>query len=247
MLNATINGKLLKDYLDSISAIASECRFHVNENKIYTTIVDAAGVAMVKSTLNKGVFTNYTATPCEFGLNLARIKSSIMAFNAKEYEITFSESTTKFDVIGGRDKFTTRVFASETIKKDPPKDPNDFILPSHIVVDGEDLALSLKKITSLCDDKIVIEHKKDTKDVNIYSLEDIDSAQTSIPTEKVSIIKDDTVRSIFSSDYLKSILPMFSRSKTVDIHIGVDMPIRFNLLINDAIETIYIIAPRIEN
>jgi proliferating cell nuclear antigen len=247
MLNAIIDGKILKDYFESIMTVAAECRFHINENEIYTMIVDSAGVAMVKSSCKKGVFTDYTATPCEFGLSLQKIKSSLVAFNSKEYEIMFTESSMQFSIVGGRNKYSTRVLASETIRKDPPKDPNDFVLPSQIQVDGAALATAIKTVTTMCENKIVLEHKKGTRDLTIYSDDELDSTQSSIDSEKISVIKDDDGRSIFSSEYMKSLASVLSRADCVNVYLGKDMPIRFSLVINDAIEATYIVAPRIEN
>lgn len=246
MLRATIDGKTLKDYLDSINAVSPECRLHINENEIYTSCVDSSGVSMVKSTCKKEVFTEYLATPTDIGISVNKLKTSIGAISAKECIVEYTESSGMLSISGDKNKYSMRVLAAETLRADPPKDPKDFfeLLPTHLQVDGSALATAIRTVTSV-GDKTAFIYKGGTHDLTLYFEEDLENMQSVLDPSKVAVVKGADAHTILPTEYIKSIAPLMTRSDMVNIHMGTDMPMAFHMLINDAIDATYIIAPRI--
>lgn len=247
MLQGTIDTKTFKDFIDSIHAMANECRLHINENEIYTSCVDPGGVGMVKSTCKKEVFSNFIATPVDIGISVAKLKTSIGSISTKDCNIEFTESSGRFSIAGGINKYSMRVLAQETLRADPPKDPVDFfgMLPTHLQVEGSALAAAIRTVAAI-GDKVVFNHVGGTHELNLYFEEDLETIQSGVDPSKVAVIKGtDDVRTILPADYIKSVAPIMTRSDMVNAYLGNDMPAAFSMLINDSIEATYIIAPRI--
>ncbi|MCG7855057.1 MAG: DNA polymerase sliding clamp, partial [Methanoregulaceae archaeon] len=75
MLKATIDADILKESIDALSALVTECRLHTDENGMITRAVDTANVAMVSLTLKKEAFESYSSSTNELGLDIAKMKN----------------------------------------------------------------------------------------------------------------------------------------------------------------------------
>lgn len=247
MLQGTIDTKAFKDFIDSIHAMANECRLHINENGIHTSCVDPGGVGMVKSVCKKEVFSNFLSTPADIGISVAKLKTSIGSINTKDCIVEYTESSGRLSIAGGSNKYSMRVLAQETLRADPPKDPVDFfeMLPTHLQVDGSALASAIRTVAAI-GDKVVFDHVGGTHELKLYFEEDLETIQSGVDPSKVAVIKGtEDARTILPADYIKSVAPVMSRADMVNVYIGNDMPAAFSMLINDSIEATYIIAPRI--
>jgi proliferating cell nuclear antigen len=249
MLKSTINGKNIKDFVDGIYALVQECRIHINEKKITTTSVDSANVALARVTMSKDAFLEYIATPSEMCINLTKIREALNTINSSEYELMFTESSKKLQISGNNYTFTTLLIADSVIRKDPSSDPSELPLPCHIQINGNEFSDAVRAVSAVSD-KIAFSFDPPSKRFSIYSVDETESITKDFEKEKLSVIKGEPATSMFSMDYMRQIAKMTSKADALNIHIGNNMPIKFEFAIgtpNYPISIMYLIAPRIES
>jgi len=154
MLKATIDADILKESIDAISALVTECRLHTDENGFSTRVVDTANVAMVYLTLKKEAFQSYSSTKNELGLDIAKMKN-IFGMMGKTDVITLElpEEGHKLKVSFEGYRYSITLLDPNTIRKDP--NPPNIDLPGRVVLSGNDLNNSIKA-AAVVSDKIAL-------------------------------------------------------------------------------------------
>ncbi len=133
MLKATIDADILKESIDAISALVTECRLHTDENGISTRAVDTANVAMISLLLKKEAFSSFAATRSELGIDIAKMKN-IFGMMAKNDLITLelTDDIHKLQVSFQGYKYSITLLDENTIRKDP--NPPTIELPGKVAI-----------------------------------------------------------------------------------------------------------------
>ncbi|MEI7433280.1 MAG: DNA polymerase sliding clamp [Methanomicrobiales archaeon] len=245
MLKATIDADVLKESIDAISALVTECRLHTDENGISTRAVDTANVAMISLLLKKEAFSSFAATRSELGIDIAKMKN-IFGMMAKNDLITLelTDDIHKLKVSFQGYKYSITLLDENTIRKDP--NPPTIELPGKVAIPGADLNSAIKA-AAVVSDKLALGIDA-AKQIFFMAAEgDTDHIRREFGKDEVSFINGVEAKSLFSLDYLKDMGKVMSRADEVEIHLGVDHPVKFSFNIaggNGHVE--YLLAPRIE-
>jgi proliferating cell nuclear antigen len=245
MLKATIDADILKESIDAISALVTECRLHTDENGFSTRVVDTANVAMVYLTLKKEAFQSYSSTKNELGLDIAKMKN-IFGMMGKTDVITLElpEEGHKLKVSFEGYRYSITLLDPNTIRKDP--NPPNIDLPGRVVLSGNDLNNSIKA-AAVVSDKIALGIDPSTQIFYMAAEGDTDHIRREFGKSEVNFLNDVEARSLFSLDYLKDMGKVMSRAAEVEVTLGIDHPAKFSFYIaggNGFVE--YLLAPRIE-
>lgn len=245
MLKATIDADILKESIDAISALVTECRLHTDENGFSTRVVDTANVAMVYLTLKKEAFQSYSSTKNELGLDIAKMKN-IFGMMGKTDVITLElpEEGHKLKVSFEGYRYSITLLDPNTIRKDP--NPPNIDLPGRVVLSGNDLNNSIKA-AAVVSDKIALGIDPATQIFYMAAEGDTDHIRREFGKSEVNFLNDVEARSLFSLDYLKDMGKVMSRAAEVEVTLGIDHPAKFSFYIaggNGFVE--YLLAPRIE-
>ena len=154
MLKATIDADILKESIDAISALVTECRLHTDENGISTRAVDTANVAMISLLLKKEAFSSFAATRSELGIDIAKMKN-IFGMMAKNDLITLelTDDIHKLQVSFQGYKYSITLLDENTIRKDP--NPPTIELPGKVAIPGSELNSAIKA-AAVVSDKIAL-------------------------------------------------------------------------------------------
>jgi proliferating cell nuclear antigen len=245
MLKATIDADILKESIDAISALVTECRLHTDENGISTRAVDTANVAMISLLLKKEAFSSFAATRSELGIDIAKMKN-IFGMMAKNDLITLelTDDIHKLQVSFQGYKYSITLLDENTIRKDP--NPPTIELPGKVAIPGSELNSAIKA-AAVVSDKIALGIDA-AKQIFFMAAEgDTDHIRREFGKDEVNFINGVDAKSLFSLDYLKDMGKVMSRTDEVEIHIGVDHPVKFSFNVaggNGHVE--YLLAPRIE-
>jgi len=245
MLKATIDADILKESIDAISALVTECRLHTDENGISTRAVDTANVAMISFLLKKEAFSSFAATRSELGIDIAKMKN-IFGMMAKNDLITLelTDDIHKLQVSFQGYKYSIALLDENTIRKDP--NPPTIELPGKVAIPGTELNSAIKA-AAVVSDKIALGIDAGKQIFFMAAEGDTDHIRREFGKDEVSFINGVEAKSLFSLDYLKDMGKVMSRADEVEIHIGVDHPVKFSFNIaggNGHVE--YLLAPRIE-
>ncbi len=245
MLKAAINTDIFKESIDVMAAMVTECRMHISPGGFSTRAVDTANVAMVSLELSSGAFSSFDATESDIGLDINKMKN-IVAMMEKDDNLSLDlpEGGHKIEMSFSGYKYSIALLDVNTVRKDP--NPPTINLPGKVVISGSVLYNSIKA-AALVSDKIAfgIDPEK-----GIFYMEadgDMDHIYYELPKDDLVSFVPAEARSLFSLDYLKDLGRVMSKSDQVEIHIGMDHPVKFAFSIADGKGNVeYLLAPRIE-
>ncbi|MCQ8893904.1 MAG: DNA polymerase sliding clamp [Methanolinea sp.] len=245
MLKATIDADILKESIDAISALVTECRLHTDENGISTRAVDTANVAMVSFSLKKAAFSSYESTKNELGLDIAKLKNIFGMMGKNEpISLELPDNGQKLKVSFEGYRYSITLLDPNTIRKDP--NPPTIELPGKVVLPGADLYNSIKA-AAVVSDKIALGIDPVQQVFYMAAEGDTDHIRKEYGKNEVTFLNNMEARSLFSLDYLKDMGKVMSRAEEVEVSIGIDHPVKFAFYIaggNGYVE--YLLAPRIE-
>ncbi len=245
MLKATIDADILKESIDAISAIVTECRLHVDEQGLGMRAVDTANVAMISLALKKEAFESFTATGGELGIDIAKMKN-IFGMMAKNdmLALELPDDGHKLQVSFQGYKYSITLLDANTIRKDP--NPPTIDLPAKVVLSGNDLNSAIKA-AAVVSDKIALGVDPGLQIFYMIAEGDTDHIRREFGKNEVKFINAVEVRSLFSLDYLKDMGKVMSRAEAVEVQLGIDHPVKFGFDIAGGKGHVeYLLAPRIE-
>jgi proliferating cell nuclear antigen len=245
MLKATIDADILKESIDAISALVTECRLHTDETGMSTRAVDTANVAMISLSLKKEAFESFESTKNELGMDIAKMKN-IFGMMGKDDLITLElpDDGPKLKVSFEGYRYSITLLDPNTIRKDP--NPPNIDLPGKVVLSGSDLNNAIKA-ASVVSDKIALGIDPANQLFYMTAEGDTDHIRREFGKNEVNYINGSEARSLFSLDYLKDMGKVMGRAEEVELSLGIDHPAKFSFYIaggNGHVE--YLLAPRIE-
>jgi len=227
-------------FLDSILAIAPECRVWLNEDGIEVRTVDTANVAMVSAKIPSSAFYGYEKSSDPIGLDLKKLKTACAFMMDGELMIKQDHKGKIHITDGGRYDYEYLPLDPNTIRKDP--NPPEIFLPAAVIIDGKEFQES---IAAMCQigDKIKLCLKDKTFSMRTEG--DTDTLTGETPCEVVVPVKK-SVLSIYSADYLRDVGKIVGKAEGITVCFSTDHPIRIVCTV-DQIALEYLIAPRIED
>jgi len=229
-------------FLDSILALAPECRVWLNEDGIEVRTTDTGNIAMVNAKIPASAFYGYEKLSDPIGLDLKKLKTACAFMMNGELMFAWDKKGKgKIHITdGGRYDYEYLPLDPNTIRKDP--NPPEMFLPSSIIIDGKEFQESIAAMSKIGDKvKLCLDDKVFT----MKTPGDTDSLTGEIPCEVVAPIKK-RVSSIISLDYLQDVGKIIGKAEGVTVSFATDHPIRIVCTV-DQIALEYLIAPRIED
>jgi len=245
MLQARIDADILREVIDAIAALVTECRLHTTEDSIWIRAVDTANVAMVSLTLESSAFNAYTGSDGELGIDINKMKN-IMGLTGKSDEISLDlpEDAAKMAITFGGYHYSLALLDANTIRKDP--NPPNIDLPASVTISGSTLNNGVKAAMTISD-KIALGIDPDQETFFMEAEGDTDHIKLRLGQDEVVSLTPAPARSLFSVDYLKDMGKVMSRAEEIEIHLGTDHPVKFSFPIAEGAGRVdYLLAPRIE-
>jgi len=247
MMDLTINTDTLAQYIDGAHTLVDEAKIHVTDDGLETRATEAANVGMVDETLAPGAFDAYNAGDGKvLGVNLGRLADIVsMGDSGDVWQIT--ESDRKILMQSRGLEYSMATIDPDSIRQEP--DIPDLELPAEARVEWArvDRALTAADMvsdhvaigTEAGDGGIYLSAEGDTDDVHETIAGDDLADDSIIPTE-------DSVESLFSLDYLKSMKKPIPKDAVATIRFGQEFPIKI-LWGTEHMDVTYMLAPRVQS
>lgn len=238
------DAKYFKDSIAVISDLVVEVNFKVTPDWIELTAMDPANVAMVIFKLMGSTFTEYDVKePVLIGVNLNNLKQVLRRAKAND-QITLEMEKNKLKVtFQGTTKRTFQLPllpAEESDKKEPDLKFNVTIETDASVLSDaiEDADIVAESVSFEADaDKLTVQASGDNNKLII----EVDSGKgTEIEAKEKS-------RAKYSIEYLKKMVSGSKLSDKVKIQFSKDYPLRLEYMEKDAVQLVFILAPRVDN
>lgn len=236
--------KLLKDSVTIIADLVTEVRFKVTTTALELVAMDPANVAMVVYKLLSSAFAEYSVKEqVTIAVNLNDLKGVFRRIKPQDtMTLELSENKLKITLKGA----SKREFYLPLIDIDlrDQKIPNlsftaTVQTTSDTLSDGIDDADIIGESVSFAADK---------ESFTISSSSELSKAIIEIPhDEKTKIKSADGVKSKYSIEYLKKMVPAGKLVPHVEISFSKDYPLKLDYKLIDKMELAFILAPRVDN
>ncbi len=246
MFNAIVSADTLQAALDSVSVLVDECKIHLNEEGLEIRAVDPANVGMVDMTLEASAFESYETDGGIIGVNLARLEDIAGMGDAGQLvHLELDEETRKLHISIDGLEYTLALIDPDSIRQEP--DLPDLDLPAHVVVEGRDIARSVKAADMVsdhialgvdaADELFYVDAEGDTDDVHL----ELDEG------DLIDLTAGDA-HSLFSLDYLKNMNKAIPKDAEVRMELGEEFPVKMHFDFAEGQGNVtYMLAPRIQS
>jgi len=237
-----INAKLFKNVLNVMHTIVDDAAIKVYPDRIIITAVDPAHVCITEIEIPKRAsdYFKNTGEFSQYGIDLDSFKHVLKSVKKDTFlMLGFTEEKIKISL----DNMTMEIKTLDASNMSQPKIPN-LNLPGHFTLPVMDI-YEVTRQCSLVSDHITIGVIGETIFFNAKSEE--------IGNTNIKYDNDQTyspMKSKFPLDYLlnhyKSLKTLDKNSKS-SCDIGTDYPIRINTDLENGVNVLYLLAPRIDN
>jgi len=246
--SATVSADILADALEPVSALVSECKIHTHDDGLEITAVDPANVGMNNMELDASACAHYDADGGVLGVNLDRFEDVLgMADSGDMVSLDLNEETRKLEIVVGGLEYTLALIDPDSIRQEP--DIPDLDLPATYVFKASELSRAVTA-ADLVSDHITIVGKRE--DELIISADgDTDDVVVDISEDKLlsgNHAEDSPVKSLFSLDYLKSMVGPIDNGTDVSLVVGQEFPVTLRYSMHDGdVSVLNCLAPRIQS
>ena len=244
MFKAIIESKKLKESIEAVTSIVDEAKINLTRDSMSVKAVDPANVAMIELNLKSAAFEEFTATEGELCIDLNKLNDILgMAEKAETVELEVDEESHKLVISMSGLTYKISLLDPASIRKEP-KVPQ-LNLPARIILTGNDLKRAVKAA------EMVSDHMSMGMDGEIFYLKaegDSDRMWLDMTKDQLISFKPGDANSLFSLDYLVSVVKSAGKANEVTIELGKDFPAMIKFKIADGNgEVNYLLAPRIES
>jgi len=243
----------LRTFFNQASVLVDECKLQATREGLLIRAVDAANVGMVDVSFTTNLCEAFVATRGVIGLNLDRVEDVLKLANASDIvEFEFDQQTRKMEIRNNGLDYTLSTIDPKSIREEPEIPDLELTVESVLTVDAMKRGL---KAASMVSEHVTIQSEaaSSSEEVVIEAEGDTDTVELEINGDDIVDYQagnapDNTVESMFSLDYLKSMkkaFPTGSDTEPLDIRFGSEFPINV-VYSQEAIRTEYMLAPRIQ-
>ena len=236
--------KLLKDSTTIIADIVTEVHFKVTPNGLELIAMDPANVAMVIYRLLSSAFAEYHVEGAQVvSVNLNDLKSVFRRIKPQDtMTLELSENKLKITLKGAskREFFLPLIDTDDREQKIP-----NLNFTATVTTSSDTLSDAI-------DDADIIGESvafgADKTHFLVSSSSDLSKAVIEIPgDEKTKVKAAAEVRSKYSIEYLKKMVPAGKLVPTVEINFSKDYPLKLEYKLVDKMDLTFILAPRVDN
>lgn len=238
---------LLQDSMKTVSDLISEGLFQLTDDGIELVAADPAMVALVDFRLEEDVFEEYELEEeTKVGLNLENFYSILRRANSNDtIVLSMDEDDSKFSIT--MENSSTRNFSLPVLNLSEDDIPDTQNLEFSVTGELETVVLEdAIKDALVVGDSVRISADSDGIDLDAEGDQSNVSFHIDSDAEGVLELEGGEASSMFSLDYLDSMVGAKKLADTVTVKLGDDFPMRMEFTVPDKANLSFVLAPRIE-
>jgi len=234
----------LRTALHTVDALVDECRLQFDEAGIRIAAADPAAVALVDLRVDATAFDTYRAADGRFGLNLERLLDVLGVVDRETtVELTLDSETRRLQVELGELSYTLALLDPETVRSPPDRAEMEYELPGRADVPAASLDRGVSA-AAMVGDHVELGFDDEASTLFVRADGDTDEASLAVPGADLDRFEPADVRSLYSLDYLESMLGAIPSGTTVDLGVGTETPVQLSFESDDDVAVDYLLAPR---
>ena len=257
MFKAKIDSTMLRECIESLTAIVDEGKFRLTESGLKLRAVDPANVAMVSFELQRDAFDLFqfaaeeasseaesdSKAELELGLDFVKFLGILGIGGRDEIELELDENVQKLYTRMGSLAYTISLLDPSSLRKEPKVPELEF--PVQVIIETEVFRRTIRAAEKI-GDHIVL-----GVDGEMFYMEtegEMDKLRLGLRKDQLILLTPGTVHSLYSLDFIVAMSKGMSHVENITLNLGKDYPLRLDFEVAEGKGKVsYLLAPRIEN
>ncbi len=259
MFKAKIDSTVLRESIESLTAIVDEGKFRLTESGLKLRAVDPANVAMVSFELQRDAFDLFqfavkesgseaetepkSKDEIEIGMDFVKFLAILGIGGRDEIELELDENGQKLFTRMGSLAYTISLLDPSSLRKEPKVPELEF--PVQVIIETEVFRRTIRAAERI-GDHIVL-----GVDGEVFYMEtegEMDKLRLGLRKDQLILLTPGTVHSLYSLDFIAAMSKGMSHVENITLNLGKDYPLRLDFEVAEGKGKVsYLLAPRIEN
>ena len=267
MFKAKIDSTVLRECIESLTAIVDEGKFRLTESGLKLRAVDPANVAMVSFELQRDAFDLFqfavkesgseadteadteaeaeskSKDEIELGIDFVKFFGILGIGGKDEVELELDEHAQKLFTRMGSLAYTLSLLDPSSLRKEPKVPELEF--PVQVIIETEMFRRTIRAAEKV-GDHIVL-----GVDGEVFYMEtegEMDKLRLGLRKDQLIQLTPGTVHSLYSLDFIAAMSKGMSHVENITLNLGKDYPLRLDFEVAEGKGKVsYLLAPRIEN
>ncbi|MGB2728588.1 MAG: DNA polymerase sliding clamp [Halobacteriota archaeon] len=261
MFEAKIDAGVLRECIESITAVTDEGKIKVTEDGLKLRAVDPANVAMIAFELQSDAFdefrfaakekeaesgaedTSESKAETEIGMDFVKLLGILGIGGREEVELELDEHAQKLFTRMGSLAYTISLLDPSSLRKEPKVPELEF--PVQVTIETEEFRRTIRAAEKIGDHVVL------GVDGEVFYMEtegEMDKLRLSLRKEQLIHLTPGTLHSLYSLDYISAMSKGMSHAENITLNLGKDYPLQIEFEVADGKGKVsYLLAPRIES
>jgi proliferating cell nuclear antigen len=249
MFEAKIDAAVLRESIESITAVVDEGKLRITEDGFKLRAVDPANVAMVSFDLQRDAFDDFRfekesdAEAIETGIDFVKLHDILGIGGREEVTLKLDEQVQKLFTTMGSLAYTVSLLDPASLRKEPKVPELEF--PVQVTIELEEFRRTIRAAEKI-GDHIVL--GVDGEEFYMEVEGEMDKLRLGLRKEQLIHLTPGTLHSLYSLDYVAAMTKGMSHADNITLNLGKDYPLQVDFEVADGKGKVsYLLAPRIES
>ncbi|MEA2075903.1 MAG: DNA polymerase sliding clamp [Euryarchaeota archaeon] len=256
MFEAKIDASVLRECIESITAVVDEGKLRIAEDGLKLRAVDPANVAMVSFELQRDAFDDFrfeqgsgaeaaseSTAATEVGIDFNKLRDILGIGGRDEVNLKLDEQVQKLFTRMGSLAYTISLLDPASLRKEPKVPELEF--PVQVVIETEEFRRTIRASEKI-GDHIVL--GVDGEEFYMEVEGEMDKLRLGLRKEQLIHLTPGTLHSLYSLDYVAAMSKGMSHAENITLNLGKDYPLQVDFEVADGKGKVsYLLAPRIES
>jgi proliferating cell nuclear antigen len=249
MFEAKIDAAVLRESIESITAVVDEGKLRITEDGFKLRAVDPANVAMVSFDLQRDAFDDFRfekesdAEAIETGIDFVKLHDILGIGGREGVTLKLDEQAQKLFTTMGSLAYTVSLLDPASLRKEPKVPELEF--PVQVTIELEEFRRTIRAAEKI-GDHIVL--GVDGEEFYMEVEGEMDKLRLCLRKEQLIHLTPGTLHSLYSLDYVAAMTKGMSHADNITLNLGKDYPLQVDFEVADGKGKVsYLLAPRIES
>ncbi|MBN1763094.1 MAG: DNA polymerase sliding clamp [Methanomicrobia archaeon] len=249
MFEAKIDAAVLRESIESITAVVDEGKLRITKEGFTLRAVDPANVAMISFDLQRDAFDDFRfekegdAEAIETGIDFVKLHDILGIGGREEVTLKLDEQVQKLFTTMGSLAYTVSLLDPASLRKEPKVPELEF--PVQVTIELEEFRRTIRAAEKI-GDHIVL--GVDGEEFYMEVEGEMDKLRLGLRKEQLIHMTPGTLHSLYSLDYVAAMTKGMSHADNITLNLGKDYPLQVDFEVADGKGKVsYLLAPRIES
>lgn len=256
MFEAKIDANVLRECIESITAVVDEGKLRITEDGLKLRAVDPANVAMLSFELTRDAFDDFrfekesgaeaaaeAKAAIETGIDFVKLRDILGIGGREAVNLKLDERAQKLFTTMDSLAYTISLLDPVSLRKEPKVPELEF--PVQVVIEIDEFRRTIRAAEKI-GDHIVL--GVDGEEFYMEVEGEMDKLRLGLRKEQLIHMTPGTLHSLYSLDYIAQMSKGMSHADNVTLNLGKDYPLQIDFEVADGKGKVsYLLAPRIES